>query len=110
MSWPRIVVARIVICSLSPAAIFHTITPYDEAVMLDNRVISELEQFNPEIFIMAWKLIRLKPGGGPIAGVINAARQLGATKRDSLLLCSGDVTGDKSGVVGYLPGLLFLRE
>jgi AmmeMemoRadiSam system protein B len=42
-------------------------------------------------------------GGGPMVAVMRAARQLGA--RDALVLDyadSGDVSGDKSAVVGYL--------
>jgi hypothetical protein len=46
-------------------------------------------------------------GGGPIAVVMNAARQLGANKTEILYYCnSGDITGDKSGVVGYLAAAL----
>jgi AmmeMemoRadiSam system protein B len=42
-------------------------------------------------------------GGGPMVTVLRAARALGATRAD--VLChadSGDVSGDKSSVVGYL--------
>jgi AmmeMemoRadiSam system protein B len=42
-------------------------------------------------------------GGGPIVAVMRAARRLGA--RDALVLDyadSGDVSGDKSAVVGYM--------
>jgi len=42
-------------------------------------------------------------GGGPVVAVMRAARQLGAT--DSRILQyadSGDVSGDKSSVVGYM--------
>jgi AmmeMemoRadiSam system protein B len=42
-------------------------------------------------------------GGGPTVAVMRAARQLGA--RDAVILKyadSGDVSGDKSAVVGYL--------
>ena len=78
--------------------------PYDEAVMLDNLVISELEKFNSESFINKMEEHSFEAcGGGPIAVVMNAARQLGASKTEILYYCnSGDITGDKSGVVGYL--------
>jgi len=78
--------------------------PYDEAVMLDNRVISEMEKFNSETFIDQTAEHSFEAcGGGPIAVVMNAARQLGAHKAEILYYCnSGDITGDKSGVVGYL--------
>lgn len=78
--------------------------PYDEAVMLDNRVINELEKFDSETFINEIENHSFEAcGGGPIAAVMNAARQLGADKAEILYYCnSGDITGDKSGVVGYL--------
>ena len=78
--------------------------PYDEAVMLDNRVISEMEKFNSETFIDNIEAHSFEAcGGGPITAVMNAARQLGANKAEILYYCnSGDITGDKSGVVGYL--------
>ena len=42
-------------------------------------------------------------GGGPIAAVMNSAQRLGANKAEILYYCnSGDITGEKSGVVGYL--------
>jgi MEMO1 family protein len=78
--------------------------PYDEAVLLDNEVISELEKFNSETFINKMETHSFEAcGGGPIASVMNAARQLGATKAEILFYCnSGDITGEKDGVVGYL--------
>ena len=42
-------------------------------------------------------------GGGPIVTVLRAARALGATTSRVLSYAdSGDVSGDKSSVVGYL--------
>jgi MEMO1 family protein len=78
--------------------------PYDEAVMLDNLVISEVEKFNSETFINKIEKHSFEAcGGGPIAAVMNAGRKLGASKAEILYYCnSGDITGDKSGVVGYL--------
>ena len=46
-------------------------------------------------------------GGGPTVAVMRAARELGA--RDAVVLNyadSGDVSGDKSSVVGYLAAAL----
>ncbi len=78
--------------------------PYDEAVMLDNNVINELEKFNSETFITKMEDHSFEAcGGGPIAAVMNAAQHLGANKSDILYYCnSGDITGEKGGVVGYL--------
>jgi AmmeMemoRadiSam system protein B len=42
-------------------------------------------------------------GGGPMVAVLHAARQLGAEEARVLRYAdSGDVTGDKSSVVGYM--------
>ena len=78
--------------------------PYDEAVEMDNRVISELEKFDPDSFLDNIENQSFEAcGGGPIAAVMDSARQLGAKKAEILFYCnSGDITGDKSGVVGYL--------
>jgi len=77
---------------------------YDEAVMLDDCVINELEKFNSGTFINKMETHSFEAcGGGPIAVVMNAAKQLGANKADVLYYCnSGDITGEKDGVVGYL--------
>lgn len=50
-------------------------------------------------------------GGGPMVAVMRAARHLGA--RDAVTLCyadSGDVSGDKSAVVGYLAAAMGTRN
>ena len=47
-------------------------------------------------------------GGGPVVSSMIAAKILGANK--SKILCyqnSGDVTGDKSAVVGYLSAIFY---
>ena len=92
---------NILLVASSDLSHYHT---YDEAVMLDNRVISEMEEFNSETFIDKIEEDSFEAcGGGPIAAVMNSARQLGASKAEILYYCnSGDITGDKSGVVGYL--------
>jgi len=46
-------------------------------------------------------------GGGPVVAVMRAARQLGATDAKMLQYAdSGDVSGDKSSVVGYMAGAM----
>jgi hypothetical protein len=92
---------NILLVASSDLSHYHS---YDEAVMLDNRVISELEKFDSESFIDNIENHSFEAcGGGPIAVVMKSARQLGANKAEILYYCnSGDITGDKSGVVGYL--------
>ena len=47
-------------------------------------------------------------GGGPMVAVMHAARQLGASEARVLRYAdSGDVSGDKSSVVGYLAAAVF---
>jgi AmmeMemoRadiSam system protein B len=47
-------------------------------------------------------------GGGPMVAVMHAARQLGASEAHVLRYAdSGDVSGDKSSVVGYLAAAVF---
>jgi AmmeMemoRadiSam system protein B len=47
-------------------------------------------------------------GGGPMVSVLHAARQLGATKAGVLRYAdSGDVSGDKSSVVGYMAAVIW---
>jgi hypothetical protein len=74
------------------------------AARLDGIVIDCLSRFDDDGLQSA---LKLHPdhacGGGPTVAVMRAARQLGA--RDAVVLHyadSGDVSGDKSAVVGYV--------
>ena len=75
-----------------------------EAARLDEVVIDCVARFDPDALQYA---LTVQPehacGGGPTVAVMRAARLLGA--RDASILNyadSGDVSGDKSAVVGYL--------
>jgi len=74
------------------------------AAQLDRVMVDAVERFDPEAVERA---LARNPGhacgGGPIVAVMRAARTLGAG--DARVLCyadSGDVSGDRSAVVGYL--------
>jgi hypothetical protein len=74
------------------------------AARMDSVVIDLVSRFDPEGLQRA---LDAQPGhacgGGPAVAVMRAARDLGA--RDAVILKyadSGDVSGDKSAVVGYL--------
>jgi MEMO1 family protein len=78
------------------------------AARLDSVVIDCVSRFDPEGLQGA---LEARPehacGGGPAVAVMRAARDLGA--RDAVILKyadSGDVSGDKSAVVGYLAAAL----
>jgi AmmeMemoRadiSam system protein B len=92
---------NVLLVASSDLSHFHA---YDEAVLLDKRVIQEVENFNSDVFIDELEKKSFEAcGGGPIAVAMKTAQQLGANRVEVLHYCnSGDITGDKSGVVGYL--------
>lgn len=74
------------------------------AAKLDGRVIQQVLRFDPDGLM---SLLETFPehacGGGPTVSVMRAARLLGATDARVLKYGdSGDVSGDKDAVVGYL--------
>jgi AmmeMemoRadiSam system protein B len=74
------------------------------AQAMDAVVLREVERLDPEGLMQA---LEDEPhhacGGGPIVAVLHAARRLGATRARVLKYGdSGDVSGDKSSVVGYM--------
>jgi AmmeMemoRadiSam system protein B len=74
------------------------------AAALDARVIHHVKRFDPEGLM---SLLDTSPehacGGGPTVAVMRAAKSLGATDARVLKYGdSGDVSGDKDAVVGYL--------
>jgi AmmeMemoRadiSam system protein B len=82
------------------------------AADLDAVVIEHVERFDPEGL---QRTLNQNPehacGGGPIVSVMQAARALGAT--DAVVLKyadSGDVSGDKTAVVGYLAAAFGTRD
>jgi len=74
------------------------------AARMDRTVLECVEAFDPDALMVA---LERQPhhacGGGPIVSVLRAARQLGAMRARVLHYGdSGDVSGDKSSVVGYM--------
>jgi len=78
--------------------------PYNTAVSLDRRVIDQVESFDELALMEQIETDRVEAcGGGPVVSVMHAAKLLGANRSQVLFYCnSGDITGDKSAVVGYL--------
>jgi hypothetical protein len=79
------------------------------AARLDAVVISHVEAMDAEGLMGA---LERQPGhacgGGPIVAVLHAARQRGATSARVLRYAdSGDVSGDKSSVVGYMAAAIW---
>lgn len=80
--------------------------PATVATRLDQVVIDRVTEFDADGLQAA---LDANPehacGGGPVVAVMRAARQLGATDAKILQYAdSGDVSGDKSSVVGYMAG------
>jgi hypothetical protein len=78
--------------------------PYDEAVRIDEGFIRALKTFEPETLYQALENRECEAcGGGPVVAAMIAAKALGADNVE--VLCyqnSGDVSGDRGMVVGYL--------
>jgi hypothetical protein len=74
------------------------------AAALDGVVIDCVDRFDPDLLQRALdRNPRHACGGGPLVAVMRAARALGASDARVLKYAdSGDVSGDKSSVVGYL--------
>jgi AmmeMemoRadiSam system protein B len=79
------------------------------AQAMDAVVLREVERLDPEGLMQA---LEREPhhacGGGPIVAVLHAAKRLGATRARVLKYGdSGDVSGDKSSVVGYMAAAIW---
>jgi AmmeMemoRadiSam system protein B len=80
-----------------------------EASRLDGQVSRLVEQFDPEGLLALFEQNHEHAcGGGPMVAILEAARSLGATTARIMRYAdSGDITGDKSQVVGYLSAAVF---
>jgi MEMO1 family protein len=97
---------NVLLIASSDLSHFHS---YDEAVKLDKIVLNHIDRFDPEGLNQVLRSGRCEAcGGGPILSVMLAAKALGANKGKVLkYLNSGDVTGDRSRVVGYGAGVFY---
>jgi AmmeMemoRadiSam system protein B/AmmeMemoRadiSam system protein A len=82
---------------------------YDRAVALDRQVIEHVAAYDEQGLLRDLSEDRVEAcGGGPMVTVMKTARLLGADRSRVLKYAnSGDITGDRSGVVGYLAAALF---
>lgn len=78
--------------------------PYNAAVKLDSVFIEDVRRMSPESLMEDLESGKTEGcGGGPTVAALIALRMLGVVDMEILHHCnSGDVTGDHSGVVGYL--------
>lgn len=97
---------NVIIIASSDLSHFHT---HDQAGKLDKVLIDLVNNFDPEG--LARELAKgncQACGGGPIITAMLVAKKLGADKGKCLKYTdSGDVTKDRSRVVGYLAGILY---
>ena len=97
---------NVLLVATSDLSHFHS---YDEAVKLDKIVLTHIERFDPEGLNRDLRSHRCEAcGGGPMISIMLAAKALGANQGKVLkYLNSGDVTGDRSRVVGYAAGVFY---
>jgi len=97
---------NVLLIASSDLSHFHS---YDEAVKLDKIVLNHIERFDPEGLDRDLRSNRCEAcGGGPVISIMLAAKALGANQGKVLkYLNSGDVTGDRSRVVGYAAGVFY---
>ncbi len=83
--------------------------PYNEAKLLDRVCMECLSDFDPERLAAEVENQRTQAcGAGPMITLMLAARKLGANRSKVLQYAnSGDVTGDRSGVVGYVAAAFY---
>jgi AmmeMemoRadiSam system protein B len=79
------------------------------AAAMDGVVLRQVEQLDPDGLMEA---LEHQPhhacGGGPMVSVMHASMQLGSTRAQVLKYAdSGDVSGDKSSVVGYMAAAIW---
>jgi AmmeMemoRadiSam system protein B/AmmeMemoRadiSam system protein A len=92
---------EVLLVASSDLSHFHA---YDEAVAMDQVIIDDVLNYDCESIARDLGTRKTEAcGGGPMIAVMLAAKHLGATRAIKLAYAnSGDVTGDKSEVVGYL--------
>ncbi|MCX7857972.1 MAG: AmmeMemoRadiSam system protein B [Deltaproteobacteria bacterium] len=84
--------------------------PYEKAKKLDGVVLRNVEEFNIEKMEKDYENESYEAcGGGPMISVMMISRLMGAKKGIVLKYAnSGDVSGDKSAVVGYMSALFVI--
>jgi len=81
----------------------------ETAAVMDAVVMEHVQAFDPAGLMTALEREpRHACGGGPMVSVLHAAQRVGATRARLLHYAdSGDVSGDKSSVVGYMAAALW---
>jgi len=100
---------KVLLVASSDLSHYHS---YDEAKKLDQIAMSYVQEFSPEKLSTALDEGKCEAcGSGPIMTVMLSAAKLGADSARVLNYAnSGDVTGDRQGVVGYMAVALFKAQ
>jgi AmmeMemoRadiSam system protein B len=100
---------RVLLVASTDLSHFHG---YDQARSLDRKVLDRVAAFDEQGLMQDLLDDRVEAcGGGIMVTVMKAARRLGANRAQVLNYAnSGDVTGDRSGVVGYLAAALLKED
>ena len=85
--------------------------PYDTAEALDSRVIELVGNFDPENLKAEFLSNNIEMcGGGPVVSAMIASKIMGADSSRVLdYKNSGDVTGDRNAVVGYMSAVFYKK-
>lgn len=85
---------------------------YSRAMALDRLIVERVEAFDPRGLVGLLERRKAEAcGGGPLAATMLAAQALGADGASVLHYAnSGDITGDRSHVVGYMAAALYKRS
>jgi len=85
---------------------------YDRAVEMDSAALGYIEKMDAAGFLQGIEDGRYEAcGAGPVAVTTMVTRAMGAdTARILEYMNSGDITGDKSGVVGYAAVVLYEKD
>jgi len=95
----------VVVVASSDLSHFHS---YDEARKLDARFCNMLEKMDPRALLEGLRKDYEACGGGPVVAAMIAAKEAGADRCRILHAAnSGDVTGDRSSVVGYASAVFY---
>ncbi len=86
--------------------------PYDHAVELDSVVMKHLERFDVEGMVKDQMVERYEAcGAGPMVVAMMTCRSMGSNASKVLNYAnSGDVSGDRSSVVGYISCIFFKED
>jgi AmmeMemoRadiSam system protein B/AmmeMemoRadiSam system protein A len=98
---------KVLLIASSDLSHYHS---YGDAKTLDSNVIDRVAALDPQGLAQNLQKGRCEAcGGGPMTTVMLAAQRLGANKAKVLHYAnSGDVTGDHSGVVGYMAAAFYV--